>query len=218
MHKHAIKVISRRLFRSSVCVLALGLLLEFVNIWPPGAIAQRIISPLGLQPVGIPFTLGVLVLFVNVYSFYVHILYRTEGTAGDSYFSLGVMILMLLTSVLIFIDDVSPYKFLVLSLMVLAMAIQNYIRMRQCEGTPFGARFAGWFWEALVYFFCLLAAGIVYALAWSSSLLENAWGFWIVMTIQVGFLFEVFRVFLGKSRYFGRFGYKRDLSQFYGSD
>lgn len=218
MRKRMVKTTNRLLFCLSLCVLASSLIIELTHLFSSRNIAQETIVSSNVNLAKIPFTLGTLAFFVNVYYFYIYILYRTEETTGESYASMGIMALMLLTSALMFFDDISPYKFLILLPTLLAVAFQNYRRKLKYEGTPFEARFAIWLWEALLYCACLLAVGIIYALAWLSALTGSVWSFWAIIIINIIFLAEGFRLYLKNSYYFRGPDYKRDLSLLYGAD
>jgi hypothetical protein len=118
---------------------------------------------LATRPVEIPFILALLLLTKNLYDFYTQIVCKLKESTIGEYYSMGIMIVMLLVSVLAFVDKLFPWRLLLLTPLLALTTWKNYTCARVSKSAALKAKFLFWFRASLRHSALLAAGGALFA-------------------------------------------------------
>src|ERR1044072_4043016 len=114
------------------------------------------------RPGDIPFILALLLLTKNLYDFYTHLVCKLkESTLGD-YYSMAIMIVMLLVSILAFVDSLFPWRLLLLTPLLMLTTWKNRACERVAKSAALKSKFRFWFRASLRHSTALTVAGALF--------------------------------------------------------
>ncbi|HEY6137798.1 MAG TPA: hypothetical protein VI670_08550 [Thermoanaerobaculia bacterium] len=169
---------------------------------------------LATRPIDIPFILALLLLTKNLYDFYTHIVCKLKESTLGEYYSMGIMIVMLLVSILAFVDKLFPWRLLLLTPLLALTTWKNYTCARAARSAALKAKFLFWFRASLRHSTLLAAGGALFL--WLSlrhhekcdTVFMARWPFIVGLPCAVTLLFYLsflavgVRLFLKNGEYF----------------
>lgn len=169
---------------------------------------------LATRPIDIPFILALLLLTKNLYDFYTHIVCKLKESTVGEYYSMGIMIVMLLASILAFVDKLFPWRLLLLMPLLALTTWKNYTCAGVSRSPALKAKFLFWFRASLTHS-TLLAVGGMLFLWWTvghqdkcNTVFTGRWPFIadrlcpVILLFYVTFLVVGVRLFLKNGEYF----------------
>lgn len=177
------------------------------------------------RPIDIPFILALLLLTKNLYDFYTHIVCKLKESTLGEYYSMGIMIVMLLVSILTFVDKLFPWRFLLLTPLLALTTWKNYTCAAVARSTALRTKFLFWFRASLRHSALLAGGGALFA--WLSfdhrgkcdAVFKASWFFiadWFcaaTLLFYVTFLVVGLTLFLKNGEYFKSQEYQGHMSE-----
>jgi hypothetical protein len=117
---------------------------------------------LATRPIDIPFILALLLLTKNLYDFYTHIVCKLKESTVGEYYSMGIMIVMLLVSILAFVAKLFPWRLLLLTPLLALTTWKNYTCASVAKSAALKAKFLFWFRASLRHSTLLTLGGALF--------------------------------------------------------
>jgi len=133
-----------------------------VCFWPDATFTQGL--PTHPKLYDLPLLFGLLVLFCGNFNFYKRIIEPRGETPAAALYSLLGMLAMASLPILMLLDRLLPYRYLILACYSILVMIKNQQLKRRFCDEPLGGQFRTWMIRSAYHVVAALAAGALYCL------------------------------------------------------
>jgi hypothetical protein len=166
----AIDLCNEYLFTFAVSIVLADFVVYF---WPGSPLTQ------GLQThpkfYDLPLLFGLLVLFCGNFNFYKRLIEPRGETPAAALYSLLGMLAMSSLPILMLLDPLLPYRYLILGCYSILVMIKNEQLKRRFRLEPLGSRFRSWTLRSIYHCVAALAAGALYYYLFERFPAQHLW-------------------------------------------
>lgn len=156
----------------------------FVCFWKDAAFLQGLPSHPKLTD--IPLLFGLLVLFCGNFNFYKRLIEPRGETPGAALYSLLGMLAMAFLPILMLLDSLLWYRYIILGCYAILVMIKNELLKRRFQNEALGHQFRLWTVRAVYHFVATMTAGTLFYVLLRKFSAEQLW-----ITLAFNVLFAV---------------------------